>query len=144
MLSGYRTQVETLADKSLSNEDRVIASIDFTCGRCDIKAEYGTHDFLGVRSDAYYVQARYSFGDAWGPYVRYERAVTDKNQSGDPSFFQKTLVAGVQYRMAESITLRLEGHFNHGYALPVASGEVAAGTGATDWNLAVAGVNFSF
>ncbi len=144
MLSAYRTQVEKLADNTLSNEDRVIASADFTCSSCDIKAEYGTHKFEGVRSNAYYLQARYSLTSSWAPYVRYDHAVLDKNQSDDPSYFQNTFVVGIQYRIADQLTLRVENHFNHGYALPVASEEIVAGAGAVNWNLSVAGVNFSF
>jgi hypothetical protein len=144
MLSTYRTQVEVLADGTFSNEDRVIGSVEYLCERCDIKAEYATHEFLGVSSHAYYLQARYSIDDKWAPYVRYDTAVLDEDLSSDPSYYQKTFVVGVQYRMADSLTLRLENHFNHGYGLPVSSGEVAAGAGAVNWNLAVAGINFSF
>jgi hypothetical protein len=144
MLSAYRTQVEELADKTLTNEDRVIASIDFTCSICDVKAEYGTHKFAGVRSNAYYLQGRYSLTRSWAPYVRYDHAVLDKNRGDDPSYFQNTFVVGIQYRIADQLTLRVENHFNHGYALPVASDEVVAGAGAINWNLSVAGLNFSF
>lgn len=90
------------------------------------------------------MQARYSIDDKWSPYVRYDEAVLDNRLSDDPSYYQKTVVVGVQYRVADGLALRIENHFNHGYGLPVSSGEVAAGEGVLNWNLAVAGVNFSF
>jgi predicted porin len=144
MLSGYRTNVEKLADKTMSNEDRMIASVDYSCDVCDVKAEYAKHKFFGVDSNAYYVQAGYTLTDKWSPYVRYDHVTLDKDQSGDPSYFQNTIVAGVRYRFADRIDMRAEGHFNHGYGLPVAAEEVAPGEGKRNWTLWVVGVNFTF
>jgi hypothetical protein len=144
MVSSYRTQVELLADHTMHNEDRGIFSVDYSGDICDIKAEYAVHQFFGVTSNAYYVQGRYSLTDKFSPYVRYDYANTNKDLRDDPSYYQKTFVIGLQYRVAENITLRVENHFNHGYGLPVASGEITAGTGADNWSLAVAGINFSF
>jgi len=70
MASGYRTQVQTLADGSTSNEDRAILSAEYTPDRWDLKAEFASHKFLGVRSSAYYVQGAYSVTEKWTPYLR--------------------------------------------------------------------------
>ena len=144
MLSSYRTYVERLADNTMHNEDRTIVSVDYSPDQYDIKAEYAVHQFFGVTSNAYYLQTRYSFTNAFAAYARYDYAVTDKDRRNDPSYYQKTVVAGLQYRINSGLTFRLENHFNHGYGLPVASGEVQSGAGEKDWNMLVTGINFSF
>jgi hypothetical protein len=144
MLSAYRTQVELLADHSLTNENRAIASAEFVRDAWDLKAEYGTHTFNGVTSFAYYMQGAYTIANAWTPYARYDYVTTDKSQREDPAFEQRTVVVGIGYKLNSSIGLKAETHFNHGYALPVASGEVAAGAGSTNWNLFRAAVDFTF
>lgn len=144
MLSGYRTQVQALPDNTMTNEDRVIASTEFVRDAIDLKAEYGKHKFFGVSSYAYYVQAGYTVAAKWTPYVRYDYVTTDQSQRQDPSFQQKTFVAGVGYKLAPNIGLKFENHFNQGYALPVASGEVLAGAGTNKWNLFVAAADFAF
>ena len=144
MASGYRTYVELLADGTMHSEDRGIVSMDYTPDRFDIKAEYALHQFFGTTSNAYFLQARYSLTEKFASYARYDYAVIDKDRRDDPAYYQKTFAIGLQYRLADNLTLRVENHFNHGYGLPVASGEVQAGAGADSWSLAVAGINFSF
>ena len=143
MLSGYRTRVETLADHSLSNEDRVLAGAEYVQGNWDLKTEYAKHKFFGVTSKGYYAQAGYTLHDKWTPYVRYDHYGADTTQSSDPSYNQKSAVVGLGYKFDANIGLRLEAHMNRGYAMPVASSEVAAGAGANRWSMFVAGVNFS-
>jgi hypothetical protein len=144
MVSGYRTKVEILADQSFTNETREIFSVDYTHNDWDIKSEYAKHSFQGVNSDAWYVQLGKTFADKWTPYARYDYVTTDKSQKSDESFYQKTTVVGVGYKIKSNISLRVEEHFNNGYALPVASGEVLAGEGVRKWNMFVAGVHFAF
>ena len=69
---------------------------------------------------------------------------TDESRRSSDSYSQKIVVAGLSFMVRNNVSIRLEDQFNHGYALPVASGEVAAGTGKTNWNLLVAGVHFIF
>ena len=144
MLSAYRTQVELLADKSMSNEDRAIVGAEFARGSWELKSEYAKHKFFGVDSAAWYVQGGYTFNDKWTPYVRYDYVTTDKSQRSDPSYYQRTGVLGLGYKLSGNIGLKVENHFNRGYALPVASGEVTAGAGAHNWNLFVAAMDFAF
>jgi len=144
ILSGYRTQVEKLADHTMSNEDRAIVSAEFVRDAWDLKAEYGTHKFVGVSSYAYYVQGAYTVAEKWTPYVRYDYVTTDKSQRKDSSFSQKTVAVGLGYKVGANIGLKVENHFNNGYALPVASGEVAQGAGTRKWNLFFAAADFAF
>ena len=144
MLSGYRTQVEVLATGRMVNEDRTIASAGYQAGAWDVKAEAGVHHFMGVNSRAWYLQAAYAATDRIKPYVRYDAVVTDTQQRQDPSYFQNTWVAGVGLQVSPAIGLRLENHFNRGYALPVGTGEVDPGTGTRNWNLTVLAANFQF
>jgi len=144
MLSGYRTQVELLADHSLSTEDRTIVSAEFVRDGWDVKAEYGSHKFVGVSSLAYYAQGAYTVAEKWTPYVRYDYVTTDKSQRQDPAFEQKTVAVGLGYKLGSNIGLKIENHFNRGYALPVASGEVEAGAGSRKWNLLLVAADFAF
>jgi len=144
MLSAYRTQVQTLADNSMSNEDRTIAGAEFVREAIDIKAEFAKHKFLGVNSSGYYVQAGYAVGEKWKPDVRFDAVTTDKAQRQDDGFRQKTFVVGAGYKLGPNIGLKIENHFNHGYALPVASGEVLAADAKKKWNLLVAAADFAF
>ena len=144
MGSGYRTQVQVLATGKSVNEDRGIASIGYASDAWDVKAEYGVHRFMGVKSDAWYVQAAYTVSAGLQPYVRYDSIVTDRAQRSDPSYNQTTWVAGVGYHVNPAIGLKLENHFNRGYALPVGTGEVAPGAGTRSWNLTVLAADFQF
>ncbi len=144
MVSGYKTDVEVLATRELVNEWRTIYSVDFVRNDWDVKAEAGHHTFMGVSSTGYYVQAGRTFWDKWMPFVRYDNVVLDTHFSGDDSYSQKIVVVGLNYKIQPNISLRIENHFNRGYALPVASGEVPAGAGTRNWDLLVAGVHFMF
>jgi hypothetical protein len=144
MLSGYRTQVETLATRELTNEDRVIGSIDFVRDDWDVKSEYGTHKLLGVSANAYYVQVGRTVAQKWMPFFRYDRVNLDGNLTGSDSFSQKIVVFGVNYKLLSNVSVRVEDHLNRGYALPVASGEVLPDQGQRTWNLLVAGIHFVF
>ena len=141
LLSGYRTQVELLATGELINEDRYIVSVDYVHAAWDVKSEFGTRKFRGVDTDAYYVQVGRTL-DKWMPFVRFDSVVTDTALSSSDSYSQRILVAGVNYSLRNNISLRIENHFNHGYALPVASGEVPVNGGIRSWNLLVAGLHF--
>lgn len=144
MVSGYRTQVENLADRSMSNETRVILGAEFARENWDLKAEVANHNFMGVKSLAYYAQGGYTFDSKWTPYARYDFVTTDRSRRSDPSYYQRTGVLGVGYKIDSNIGLKIENHFNRGYALPVATGEVTEGTGSRHWNLLVVTVDFLF
>ena len=58
-------------------------------------------------------------------FARYDRYVADKARAASDSYSQRIFVAGLNYKLRGNISLRLENQFNHGYALPVASGEMA-------------------
>lgn len=144
MFSGFRTEVEIPGDGSFRNEDRAAVSLDYVDGGVDIKSEYASHELGETKRAAWYVQGGYSIADKWIPYVRYDHAIADRRLDNEPSFYQETWVLGIGYRIGSSFGLRLENHFNRGYALPVASGEVVAGEGRRNWCLLAASVNFIF
>ena len=134
---------------TMFKEDRFISSIDYTGDRLDLKAELNRHNIQGidgyneVDSQAWYVQAGYRI-DNWTPYVRYDAFIADKSMSSDPSYYQNTVVVGVNYKLSNSVNLRGEVHNNHGYGMPVIAGETAAGTGTTDWTMYALSANFMF
>ena len=137
------TTYEMTSDRSLHEEPREIASVSYMNAGFDIKAEYAYHR-KDVTRKLGYVQFGYHINDKWTPYVRYDYATLDDAQKNDPSYYQKTAMAGIAYKITPNMDVRAEEHFNHGYGLPVAGGEMTAGTGKTDWNMFVAGVNFMF
>ncbi len=148
MLTLNRVQMQVITngikDSTMRDEDRAILSASYVTDDYDLKAEYANHKRLSVTSRGGYVQAGYYLNDKWKPYMRYDYFTTDKSQKSDPSYYQKTFMLGVEYKIGPSLSVRVEDHLNHGYALPVASEEVSAGAGENNWGLFVAGVNFVF
>jgi hypothetical protein len=144
LLSANLTQVQILATANLVDETRWIASVDYLQGLWDLKSEYGAHHLLGVASDAYYVQIGRKFAARWTAFARYDYVTTDESRRSSDSYSQKIVVAGLSFMVRNNVSIRLEDQFNHGYALPVASGEVAPGAGRTNWSLLIAGVHFIF
>jgi hypothetical protein len=154
MLSAARRQIEVLATGNLINESIRIASVDYLSGAWDLKSEYGSHKDQGGSSNTYYVQAGRDFATRWTVFARYDHVTLDQatldqvtpNQASvsSASQSQSILVAGLNYKVRSNVSLRIENHFNRGYALPVASGEVAPGAGKNDWNLLVVGMHFVF
>jgi predicted porin len=146
MASAYNNKQEDTAEAKKATKKAWVLSADYANNNWDLKAEYANLDngLESTKAKTYYVQAGYTFAEKWTPYVRYDYITTDKTQSSDPSFYQKTTSLGVGYKVNDSISVRVENHWNRGYALPVASGEVAAGAGETDWKMFAASVNFIF
>ncbi len=144
ILSAYHTDVQLLVDGHMIGEDRWIASVDYLHGNWNVKSEYGAHRFRGVSANAYYVQVERAFGSKWSLFGRYDDATLDEARRSDLSYFQRTLVVGCNYNLLSNVSLRLEDHINHGYALPVASEEVQPGMGRPNWQMVVAGVHVIF
>jgi hypothetical protein len=154
MVSGNQTTVEsTAANGQVPNqrgmENRLIFSLDYTSAQLDLKSEYNLHRFPGLdglqdlKAHAWYVQAGYLFG-AWTPYARYDSIVTNQAASGDPSYYERDFVVGLNRKLRTNLNVRAEEHFNHGYALPVAAGETQTGKGKPSWQLFVVSINFLF
>ena len=144
MASAYYTRVQVLATGQMVGETKWIGSADFVNGDWDLKSEYGSHSFRGMRSYAYYAQVGRNFLGKWTAFARYDYYVADKSLSHDDSYHQRIGVLGVNYKIKGNISLRLENHFNSGYGLPVASGEMLPGSGQKNWNLTIVGVHFIF
>jgi len=154
LLSANQTKVESTADNGqIPNEqgfeNRWIASVDFVRDNLDVKAEFNHHKYPGQDgfpdevSHAWYLQVGLPLG-AWTPYTRYDSVITDQNQSSNPSYFQRTIVVGINRRLTQNMNFRVEDNFNHGYALPVSAGETEIGTGKLNWQLFAAQLNFMF
>ncbi|MEK6726050.1 MAG: porin [Deltaproteobacteria bacterium] len=146
MASAYNNKKENTALAEKGALKTWVLSADYTNNNWDIKAEYANmdNDLEGESSNTYYAQAGYTLGEKWTPFVRYDYLTTDVAERTDPSYYQKTTVLGLNCKINDSIAVRLENHWNNGYALPVASGEVIAGAGKTDWNMFAAGISYIF
>lgn len=146
MVSAYNNKQEDTATAKKGAKKVWVLSADYTNNNWDLKAEYANvnNGLENKSGKTYYTQAGYTFAEKWTPYVRYDYITTDKTQSTDPSFYQKTVSLGVGYKINNSVSLRIENNWNRGYALPVASTEVTAGAGKTDWNMLAASVQFIF
>lgn len=145
--AGQTASSQTANESGL--ELRWMLSADYVTDRLDLKAEYNHHKYPGLAgfpdevSTAWYVQAGVPVGE-WTPYARFDDAVTDTLQSSNPSYYQRTAVIGINRKITRNINFRIEDEFNHGYALPVASGETLAGAGRVNWQLYAAQINFMF
>lgn len=146
MASAYNNKKEDTAEAKKGTAKAWVLSADYTNNNWDIKAEYAdlNNGLEGEKSKTYYAQAGYTFAEKWTPYVRYDYITTDVADKTDPAHYQKAKVLGLNYKINNNIAVRLENHWNSGYALPVASGEATAGAGKTDWNMFAASVNFIF
>lgn len=154
----YRTPVEGLSVMASASDSQLemkesgepghkrvaVLSLDHVRGDLDLKAEYGRKTAYGETAETWYGQAAYTFGEKWTPYLRYDYVTTDRANRADPSFYQRSTVLGIGYKFTANVGLRLETHINHGYAMPVSSGEVEADAGETDWNMTAFSLNFFF
>lgn len=144
MFSVYSTRMEVAETGETGRKKASIWSLDYTRDALDLKAEYGRKTALGETGETWYGQAAYTLRERWTPYFRYDYITTDRANRDDPSFCQRAKVVGLGYRFNDHLGLRLETHFNHGYAMPVAAGEMDAGTGKTDWRMTAVSLNFIF
>jgi hypothetical protein len=160
----YRTPVEGLRFVAAAfggNEEEILSgittrdkssvlSVDYTNNNWDVKAEAARTQEFGISSSTSYIQAGYTLGEKWTPFMRYDYITTDQARKSDPSYYQKTTTAGLNYKINSSVSVRLEDNINRGYAMPVktydpaAGTGVAAGSGTEDWNMLAASVNFIF
>ncbi len=82
---------------------------------------------------------------AFGGRVTYRTPIEGVTLMGSACRTQvQTLATGTMSNEDASLGLKLENHFNSGYALPVAEGSVAAGSGRKSWNLALVSADFQF
>lgn len=127
------------------------ASIDFRNYNFDIKMEIAmATDFPGTANEntgkAYYGQIGYTFAEKLTPYIRYDYLIYNINQDANPGAFQEAKVVGFSYKLNRSVSMRMENHWNHGYAIPAnTQGANFNYTDAKiDWNLFAMGINFIF
>ena len=127
------------------------ASIDYRNYNFDIKMEYATAiDFPGTANEntgkSYYGQIGYTFADKITPYVRYDYLLYNINQVDNPFAYQQAKVFGITYRINNNVSMRMENHWNHGYAIPANTQGAAFDNAAAklDWNLFAMGINFIF
>lgn len=144
MYSGHVENIEVIDTGEKGSEITSVFSVEYLNNSLDLKSEFAQKSSLGTRIISGYLQAGYHINNLLTPYIRCDYINTDLTRNDDPSYYQLSQTIGVGYKFNKSIGLRLESHFNHGYALPVASKEVAAGAGVTDWQQFAASVNFIF
>jgi len=146
MVSAYSNNKEDTATATQGAQQMWLFSAGYTSDNWDIKTEYANIDNARIdkKSKTYYMQAGYTFAEKWTPYLRYDYITTDTTQSADPSHYQQTNSLGLGYKINSNINMRVENHWNNGYAMPVLSEEVTAGAGKMDWNMFVASINFIF
>jgi hypothetical protein len=143
MASFNRGDVKFLLTGKILPEERTILSVDYSARAWDVKAEYAIHHFNEISSNGYYVQVGRTLA-RWTPFVRYDTVNLNRSLLNADSFTQKSVVAGLGFELRSTVSLRGEAHFNHGYALPVASGEVIENLGTPNWMMIVFGVHFIF
>ena len=147
MASAYNSAIVDTDPAALvtnGNREAWVLSTDYANNNFDVKAEYAKMKFFNEESETYYVQAGYTFAEKWTPFMRYDYITTDVAERTNPAYYQKARVLGLNYKINDNIAARIENHWNNGYAMPVASKEVVAGTGKEDWNMLAASISFIF
>jgi hypothetical protein len=146
MASAYNNAYQDTAQTPVNKGNRKtwVLSADYANNNFDAKAEYAKMKFFSEESETYYVQAGYTFAGKWTPFVRYDYITNDVAEKTNPAHFQKTKVLGLNYKINNSVAVRLENHWNNGFALPLASREVTSSTAKTNWNMLVLSVSFIF
>ena len=160
LLTAYKTtpgtpptsQVDGQAIRRLSS-----ATADYRGKNLDIKFEYAiASQFEGTpleqKGTSYYGQMGYTFAEKFTPYIRYDYISYNNDQPDNPLYYQKVKVLGLSYKLNNGVSIRMENHWNTGYAIPsyAQGGPVAAGgtfneaTAKLDWNIFAMGVNFIF
>jgi hypothetical protein len=140
------TTVEGQGTRRLSS-----ASIDYRSSNVDIKVEYAiASQFVGTpleqKGTSYYAQAGYTFAEKYTPYIRYDYVLYNNDLPEDPRYFQKVKVFGLTYKLNHSVSMRVEKHWNTGYAIPSYAQGTAFNTATAkeDWDIFAAGLNFIF
>jgi hypothetical protein len=148
MLSASTKSQQMVGDPTDIRKNSMILSAGWNPGAWDLKAEYGRIDrSMGGSStatEAFYLQAGYALTDQWIPFARYDVVRAPGYDSADPATYQNTVALGVTYRVNSGVALRLENHFNSGYAQAALSGETPAGTGRKSWQALAASIAFIF
>jgi hypothetical protein len=128
------------------------ASIDYRKYDIDIKLEYATakDDFQtspleNNKGAAYYGQIGYTIAQKFTPFIRYDSVLYNDTQKTNPMMYQKTKVAGLNYRLNNNVSMRLENHWNEGYAITAsAQGSGFTTTPTLEWKMFAMGLNFIF
>lgn len=128
------------------HEKLLMGSIDFVKGGADLQAEYARKEGIDEDLLSYYVQAGYTFGEKFTPFVRYDYIESKENgcSSSDPSCYQKDISAGIRYNVNSYFAIKAEEHWMDGFLLPLETGEVNPADAEKKWNMFVAGINFMF
>lgn len=140
----------TTATNPVSGNRRLSSvSMDYRKDSVDIKIEYAiASQFQNTATEnngkAYYGQAGYTFADKITPFIRYDYLLYDNNQADNPLAYQLDKVLGFTYRLNNNVSMRMENHWNHGYAVPAQAAGFSTVTPKLDWNLFAMGINFIF
>jgi hypothetical protein len=145
------TKVDGSGTRKLSS-----ASAEFRGNNLDIKLEYAIASQLegyaiAGKGTSYYAQIGYSITEKITPFVRYDYISYNDKEVADPAsliknnYYQKVKVIGFTYRLNNAVSLRMENHWNTGYAIPAyAQGGAIAINPKEDWNIFAMGANFIF
>ena len=128
------------------------ASADYRGSNLDFKMEYNiAYQFEGTpleqRGTSYYAQIGYTIAEKYTPFFRYDSILYNNKQPDNPAYYQKVKVLGVSYKLNNNVSIRMENHWNNGYAIPnyAQDGTLATSPSAKlDWNIFAMGMNFIF
>lgn len=127
------------------------ASVDYKSANVDFKMEYAiASQFTGTpleqNGKSYYAQLGYTIADKFTPYFRYDYVLYNNDLPDDPLYYQKVKVLGLTYKLNNSVSMRMENHWNTGYAIPsyAQGANFNQATAKLDWNTFAMGVNFIF
>ena len=124
-------------------------SLDYRKYGYDIKMEYlAMAQFVGTpfenRGRGYYGQMGYTIAEKYTPYARYDYILYHDSFRGNPNLEQKVKVLGINYKLNNNVSLRMENHWNTGYAILANSPGVEIRPTTLNWNVFVLGINVIF
>jgi hypothetical protein len=154
--SGFRSKIEEtdLNLAAVGEDSKVInvVSLDYVNGAWDVKAEYGTLDFLEQQASTGYVQVARTFAQRWTPFVRFDQVDFELGGTTDQTR-QNVVSIGMTYSLNDNVSLRAEVHRNDGLAIeyldylssnpgvPLDPADAPSDDDANTWGLSV---NFAF
>jgi hypothetical protein len=133
------------SEGSRGNSTLALGSVEYKHANLKLRGEYGYLNRVGAASKkSGYLEVGYTVLRKFTPFARFDYVTTDTAQKSDPSFYQKAVVAGIDYKMNSNFSLRAEDSIINGYAVPVAGGDVTPGAGSKNWNMFATSLNFIF
>ena len=121
-----------------------VVSVDYAGKNWDFEAELLNASEFDKQGRSYYAQMAYTFGGNITPYIRYDYFNYDIKTDLVPTDYQTSKSLGFSYKLNHSVSLRMENHWNQGYATAKPATPADALLAKVDWTIFTMDVSFIF